>query len=348
MDQKNKNICKATMDDVKQISDIIIRGWNTAYKGLIDEKFLKNMDVNKISENWEKRILKNENIYVYKENDEILGVIMFGINDENLGEVYVLYIKPEEKRRGIGTKLLNFAKKELVKLKCKELVIWCLKGNEQGINFYKKMGGKNMGERNEEVNGINVKEIGFKYKLDGNSNEDEIILTKPTKEYEQKAIEYKQEYFDNGEFKIHACAKWDKLDNYNEWLEMLLKNSKKETVSKDWTVTSTFFGIRKSDNKIIGMIDIRHELSTDFLKNYVGHIGYSVLPSERKKGYATQMLNKGLYYCRQDLKLDKVMVACHKDNEGSRKTIVNAGGILEREYLDTEGKVVGIYWINLK
>ena len=82
---------------------------------------------------------------------------------KNVGEVLVLYIKPEEKRKGIGTKLFTFAKNELIKQGYKEMVIWCLKGNMQGINFYKKMGGKHIGEREYEIRGIKIMEEGFKY-----------------------------------------------------------------------------------------------------------------------------------------------------------------------------------------
>ena len=94
------------------------------------------------------------------------------------------------------------------------------------------------------------------------------------------------------------------------------------------------------------MISIRHELTNDFLKNYAGHIGYGVRPTERRKGYVTQMLNQALKYCKDKLKLDKVMISCDKKNEGSRKTILNAGGILEKEYTK-DGEEVQIYWINL-
>lgn len=41
------------------------------------------------------------------------------------------------------------------------------------------------------------------------------------------------------------------------------------------------------------MIDIRFRL-TDYLKKFGGHIGDSVAPSERRKGYATQMLGMAL------------------------------------------------------
>ena len=59
------------------------------------------------------------------------------------------------------------------------------------------------------------------------------------------------------------------------------------------------------------------------------------------------MLRDALLYCKEELKLKRVMISCNKENEGSRKTIINAGGILEREYKTDEGENVQIYWIEL-
>lgn len=176
---------------------------------------------------------------------------------------------------------------------------------------------------------------------------DKIKLIKPTEENEEQIIEYKKEHFENGETQIHASSKWDKLDKYEDWLKLLEDCSKKETVPQDWTVATQFLGIREKDNKIIGMINIRHELTNDFLRNYAGHIGYGVRPSERKKGYVTQMLKQALIYCKEELNLEKVMISCEKENEGSRKTIINARGILDREYKTEDGENVQIYWIKL-
>lgn len=92
------------------------------------------------------------------------------------------------------------------------------------------------------------------------------------------------------------------------------------------------------------MIDIRHSLN-DFLCNY-GHIGYGVRPSERKKGYATQMLKMALDYARQ-IRLSKVMLACYKDNEASSKIIQKCNGIFEKEILHPNGKIIQVYWITL-
>ena len=137
------------------------------------------------------------------------------------------------------------------------------------------------------------------------------------------------------------------MDNYDEWLKLLKSNSKKETVQDNYAVTTQFFGVRERDNKIVGMINIRHELANDFLRNYGGHIGYGVRPTERKKGYVTQMLAQALEYCKKELKLEKVMLGCYKENEPSRKTILKAGGVLEKELKTEEGKIAQVYWIKL-
>ena len=151
----------------------------------------------------------------------------------------------------------------------------------------------------------------------------------------------------NGEKVINGCGRWDKVENYDEWLKSLELNSNKETVQPNYAPSTTFFGVRERDKKIVGMIDIRHELSTEFLRNYGGHIGYGVRPTERRKGYVTQMLKQALEFSKNELGLNEVMLSCDKENEGSRKTIVNVGGRLEREYIADDGENVQIYWIKL-
>lgn len=162
---KNGNIIKPKIKDSLEIAKLIKGGWNSAYKGLISDEYLKNMNVEKLSVNWKNKIRVNENVYVYKDNNEILGVIIFGeskdFNAEVIGEVFVLYVKVEEKRKGIGTKLLKFAQNQLLEQGYEKMVIWCLKGNEQGSEFYKKHGGRKIKERDYIVGGIKVREEGF-------------------------------------------------------------------------------------------------------------------------------------------------------------------------------------------
>lgn len=86
----------------------------------------------------------------------------------------------------------------------------------------------------------------------------------------------------------------------------------------------------------------------DFLLHYGGHIGYSVRPDERRRGYASWMLAQGLDYCRS-MGLRKVLITCLDTNEASRRTILHAGGVYEStEHEPNENENLERYWITLK
>jgi len=156
-----------------------------------------------------------------------------------------------------------------------------------------------------------------------------IILIVPNKELENKAIAYKEEHFSCGETVINGSEMWDNMNSYPEWLEMVTKNADVETYNQDWVLTDTFFAMRQSDKKIIGIIDFRHSLN-EFLKDF-GHIGYSVSPLERRKGYATEMLRQVLAIAKEQ-GLPEVFLSYMKGNVPSRKTILNNGGQYLRDF----------------
>ncbi|MBP2652013.1 MAG: Acetyltransferase [Firmicutes bacterium] len=91
----------------------------------------------------------------------------------------------------------------------------------------------------------------------------DLLLELPTIEHEVMANQFKKEFFDNDEQIIHGSALLDKME-YLEWLNNTQRNSNPLTVSKEWVVAKTFFAIRKSDKKIVGIIDIRHNLENQF------------------------------------------------------------------------------------
>lgn len=136
--------------------------------------------------------------------------------------------------------------------------------------------------------------------------------------------------------------------NYEVWLEKMQLNKKEETCPVNMCPGCHYFLIRESDDKLVGMINLRWNLN-EWMMRHGGHIGYGIRPTERRKGY-----NKiNLYLCllkANELGLDKVLLTASDDNPGSVKTILSLGGILENKIPDYEEETIlmGRYWINVE
>lgn len=172
----------------------------------------------------------------------------------------------------------------------------------------------------------------------------------PSLQRKEEAIEYINEHV-KANSNINGSGGMDKiLDGitYEEWLEDVLKCEDKDYAnSKGLVPATTYFTIRKSDNKIIGMINFRHYLN-DFLKKSGGHIGYGIRPNERRKGYAKLQLYMALKEARK-MHIDEIMVSCLDTNIGSEKTILALGGILNRiEHDEIKNRNEKIHWINVE
>ncbi len=169
-----------------------------------------------------------------------------------------------------------------------------------------------------------------------------IRLVRPNIELKDKAIEFRQEFFDNEEMIINGSELLDKTESYDDWLKAITNNAKEETVNPDWVVTDIFFALDETDS-IVGIIDLRHTLK-GFLKD-LGNCGYSVRPSERGKGYATEMLRQILLIAH-NMAFSELHLSVERNNEPSTKTILKNGGIYERSF-EFEGEQADVYKILL-
>lgn len=174
---------------------------------------------------------------------------------------------------------------------------------------------------------------------------DDLFLIFPNDSYIDEIADYRKEMLDNNS-QLNGCGSLKRTENPSEWIEYSIRCTNKKTAPKGLVAATQFICVRKSDNKMVGMIQVRHCLNR-YLKKYGGHIGYSVRPSERQKGYAKWMLNSALMFCKE-IGLKKVLITCLEDNEASRRTIISQGGVFQRKvYLKDEDKMLERYWIKL-
>lgn len=162
--------------------------------------------------------------------------------------------------------------------------------------------------------------------------------------------EYKDEWdsiineIENANEEIIPFALKDESSDYNEYLEVTKKTSEGTNLCSNRVQADTFFLVNEGSNRILGAINIRYALN-DYLYNYGGNIGYGIRPTERKKGYAVEMLRLALDICKEK-GMKKVLITCDKNNKGSARTIIKNGGIFENEVLE-DGELVKRYWIAL-
>ena len=173
----------------------------------------------------------------------------------------------------------------------------------------------------------------------------EVKLVEPAVEYSAQIRAYRQEFLDNGD-SMDGTGSLRRFDDPKDWIENVKLYQNPRTVQEGRVQSTQYMLVREKDQKVVGMIDIRHYFN-DYLEKYGGHIGYSVAPSERRKGYAARMLRMTLPKCKE-LGIEKVLITCISGNEGSKRTILkNSGRYESTVYEAEEGVYLERYWIEL-
>ena len=172
-----------------------------------------------------------------------------------------------------------------------------------------------------------------------------VRLIKLTKEYYPQLSEMIDEWRLDQEINHTNHSPWSIFKNDYHDFDYYLDDLEFKEPKDEKVPDSVFFLLDIERNILLGAVNIRHYLN-DYLLQFGGHIGDGIRPSERRKGYATEMIRLSLIECKK-LGIDKVLMVCNKSNIGSAKSIIKNGGILENEIVDADGEVNQRYWIDL-
>jgi len=160
---------------------------------------------------------------------------------------------------------------------------------------------------------------------------EELYLKKIELEDKEKVLDYVKELVAFGSKRDGLW--YEDCETYEDMLSNLKRHENTPFESFDQPVNPCiqYLLIRKVDDKMVGAVSVRPYLTKKLDETYGGNIGYSIRPTERKKGYATLGLKLGIDICKSINPNSSVIVCCYKDNIGSKKVILKNGGVLIEE-----------------
>ena len=160
-------IREATPDDAAGIARVHVESSRTTYGGLLPEEAFAAMTFERRLSNWSKTLGGEEGgefVFVAEDEGQIVGFASGGPEREGDadfdGELYTVYLLPEQQRRGTGRRLSRAVAERLARLGFRSMMLWVLEENP-ACRFYEALGGARVREEEIERGGRSLKKVAY-------------------------------------------------------------------------------------------------------------------------------------------------------------------------------------------
>ena len=175
----------------------------------------------------------------------------------------------------------------------------------------------------------------------------ELIL--PTKEYWNSFKECLKDFQNNPTpYDIGAVKNSFDISDFENYKKETENKRLEKNLSEGRSPHTTFWAIQNGN--VVGILNLRHHL-TDALKIQGGNVAYSIRPSERRKGYASQCLKLICEYAWDNFNISELLITCHENNLASHsvmKKIMQENGGYEDSDTISNNHLVKRIWIKTK
>ncbi|WP_159739928.1 GNAT family N-acetyltransferase [Vibrio atypicus] len=137
------NLRKAAQTDAREIAQIHVSSWKSAFDGLMPADYINGFTVSSRVDEWHKTIRNNtETVVVAERDDKVVGFMSYFVSPESAEviELSKLYLCPSVYGQRLGSSFLTHLEQESQALGTKTIELYVLDNNEAAIQFYSKHG----------------------------------------------------------------------------------------------------------------------------------------------------------------------------------------------------------------
>jgi GNAT superfamily N-acetyltransferase len=162
-------------EDAEAIAAIRVAGWQSAYRGQLDDRLLDGLSAERDRSRWRAHLESpppGHRGFVAERGGRTVGFATCGPSRDRdeppgVGELYAIYVLPTMIGTGVGIALLQRVMRTLREDGYREAMLWALEGNLRGHAFYQAAGWRaDGGAKRDRMDGFELSEVRYRYRFE--------------------------------------------------------------------------------------------------------------------------------------------------------------------------------------